>query len=324
MAMRVPALANLRDQAGQAVDLVVVDAVGRLGHVGAGADLAGEGGEGDVVAREAGAAIAHRALQVLRADAGVGAQRLGHGVDVGARHAVADVGQHVGVGDLGGDVGVHRDLGQLGVHEVHALHRRLLLAHLQIDGLQHVAGLGVALADQDRVGEQHVAHDAAERDEFRIVAEAEVGADLAAGGGLEGGLDLGAGRAGHHRAGDDDHVVALLVLAGPCRASPSPGARSGWRRSRCCPTASARSRSWRRSSGSPRWRPWSPTRRSRLAAISSLSCGSTIGILPAFMRVDERLVHVEADDAEAAAGEHCGERGTELAETDDRDARQSC
>ncbi len=197
--MRVPDLANFRHQGGQAIDLEVVDAVGRLGHVGAGADLAGEGCEGHVVAREAGAAVAHRTLEILRADAGVGAQRLGHRVDVGARHAVADVGQHVGVGDLGGDVGVHRDLGELGVHQVHALHRRLLLAHLQVDGLQHVAGLGVALADQDRVGEQHVAHDAAQRDEFRVVAKAQVRTDLAAGRGFEGRLDLAAGRARHHR-----------------------------------------------------------------------------------------------------------------------------
>ena len=41
-------------------------------------------------------------------------------------------------------------------------------------------------------------------------------------------------------------------------------------------------------------------------------------------RVDERLADVEADHGEAAAGEHCGKRRTELAEADDGDARQSC
>src|SRR6185436_8013019 len=118
-------LGELRDQAREAVDLVVVDAVGRLGYVGARAELAGKGGEGDVVAREAGAAVAHRALEVFLADPGVGTERLGDHVDVGAGQAVADVGQHVGVGDLGGDVGVDRDLGQFGAHPVHALDRRL-------------------------------------------------------------------------------------------------------------------------------------------------------------------------------------------------------
>ena len=44
-------LGELRDKAGQALDLVVVDLVGRHGDVGLGADLAGEGGKGDVVAR---------------------------------------------------------------------------------------------------------------------------------------------------------------------------------------------------------------------------------------------------------------------------------
>ncbi len=39
--------------------------------------------------------------------------------------------------------------------------------------------------------------------------------------------------------------------------------------------------------------------------------------------IHERLVHVEADDGEAAAGEHRRERGSKLAETNDRDARQS-
>ena len=64
-------------------------------------------------------------------------------------------------------------------------------------------------------------------------------------------------------------------------------------------------------------------RRSRLAAISSFSCGSMIGILPALRASTSDLVDVEADHAEAAAGEHRGERRAELAEADDVDAGES-
>ena len=46
--------------------------------------------------------------------------------------------------------------------------------------------------------------------------------------------------------------------------------------------------------------------------------------LAGVQRVDEGLADVETDHGEAAAGEHRGERRAELAEADDRDARQSC
>ena len=321
--MRVPALANLRDQAGQAVDLVVVDAVGRLSHVGAGADLAGQCCEGDVVAREARAAIAHGALQVLRADARVGAQRLGHGIDVGARQAVADVGQHVGVGDLGRDVGVDRDLGELGVDEVHALHRRLVLAHLQVDGLQHVAGLGVALADQDRIGIEHVAHHAAQRDELGIVAEAEIGPDLAARRRFERRLDLAAGGAGHHRAGDDHHVVALLVAQRLAERlhrlqHEAVGEEAG----------AVRRRRHDHEAG--------VALLDRFAGIHGRRQALLVGgdqlvelrlddrHLAGIQRIDQHLADVEADHGEAAAGEHRGKRRSKLAEADYRHARESC
>jgi len=39
-------------------------------------------------------------------------------------------------------------------------------------------------------------------------------------------------------------------------------------------------------------------------------------------RIDKGLAHVQADDVKTAAGEHRGERSTELGETDHRDARQ--
>jgi hypothetical protein len=274
-----------------------------------------------IVAREAGSAIAHRALQILRTDARVGAQRLGDGIDVGTRQAIADVGQHVGIGDLGRDVGVHRDLGQLGVHEVHALHRRLLLAHLQIDGLQHVAGLGVALADQDRVGVEHVAHDAAKGDELRIVAQAEIGPDLAARRRFEGGLDLAAGGAGHHRAGDDHHVVAVLAaqrLADRLHGlqHEAIGEEAGAVRRRrhdheaCVALLDGLAVVHRGRQALPVGGDQLVELRLDDRHLAGIQC------------VDKSLAHVEADHRKAAAGEHCGERCAELAETDHRDAGQ--
>ena len=91
---------------------------------------------------------------------------------------VADVRQHVRVGDLRRDEGVDRDLRQLGVHEIHAPDRGRVVAARSVDAFEDLAGPRVRLADQNHVGPQHVAHDAAERDELGVVAEAERRPDL--------------------------------------------------------------------------------------------------------------------------------------------------
>ena len=189
--------------------------------------------------------------------------------------------------------------------------------------LQHVAGLGVALADQDRVGEQHVAHDAAERDEFRIVAEAEIGADLAARGLLECRLDLRAGRAGHHRAGDDHHVVALLGLERLAERlhrleheAVAEEARAVGRRGHDHEAGVALLDGLVGVHGG---------RQARAVGGDQLvELRFDDRHLAGVEGIDEGLVHIEADDAETTAGEHRCKRRSELAETDHRDARQSC
>ena len=184
---------------------------------------------------------------------------------------------------------------------------------------QHVAGLGVALADQDRVGIEHVAHHRAERDEFRIVAEAEVGPDLAARRGLERRLDLAAGRARHHRRGDDHHVVAGLVaqrLAERLHRLQHEAVGEEARRVR-------RRRHDDEAGVAVLHRRVGVHRRGEARAVGGdqlVELRLDDRHLAGVERVDQRLVDVEADHAEAAAGEHRGERRTELAEADDVDA----
>ena len=72
------------------------------------------------------------------------------------------------------------------------------------------------------VGQQHVAHDAAQRDELGVVAEAEVLSDDAARGPLQRLADLAARRSRHHRARDVDDVIGSFLRS----ALPIPATAS--------------------------------------------------------------------------------------------------
>src|SRR5215469_6266385 len=196
---------------GQPVDLRSIEAVDGAGKVAGDAQLLGQAGERQIIAREARSAVADGAFQVLGANARIEAKRRGDYVDVGAIQLLADAGEHVRVADLGGDVSIYSQLGDFRIHKRHTGVGGLVLANLGVEAGEEVAGALVRFADQEHVGIEEVANDAAQRNEFRAVAEAKVGSHALAAGLFESLADGRTGGARHYGAGQADHVIVGLV-----------------------------------------------------------------------------------------------------------------
>src|SRR5258708_463243 len=100
-------------------------------------------------------------------------------------NVLTQTGQDVCKADLRGDVSVHGEFGDFSVDKVHAGHRGAVLAHASIQGFQHRARAPVRFSDQQKIGIEEVTDHAPERDKFRAVAQAEIGAGAFTAGSLK-------------------------------------------------------------------------------------------------------------------------------------------
>ena len=191
-----------------------VQAIRGLRQIGRHAECRGDERERHVVAREAGPAVAEAAGEVLPADARVEPNRRRHDVDVSPRQLVTQLRQQVGEGDLGRHERVDRDLGELRILEAHARDRRVRRHDLPIALLEMRARPLIELTDEQEVRIEKVANDAAQGDELRAVAHAEVDARGLARVPFEHRDQAVARRAGQHRAGQHHRVIPRFLGQG--------------------------------------------------------------------------------------------------------------
>src|ERR1700722_10456633 len=171
----------------EAVDALLVDALGGFQHVELDAYRGGKVDEGLNVLRKAEATEAEAGLEELRADAGIEAHGVGDFLDVGA-DALAEVGDDIGVTDFQGEERVGSVLDEFGAADrgdqefaagaVRALSRvdraiKFLFEDGPIDFAEGGGALFVLDADDDAVRVKEIGHGGAFAQELGIGCDLE-------------------------------------------------------------------------------------------------------------------------------------------------------
>src|SRR5438309_640305 len=155
-------------------DLRAVKEIGSLGEAGRGADPSCKRGQSAIISGKAGPAVAHCALQIFGADAGIEPEGISNDIHVRFWQLLAEARKHVGIADFSSDISIHGELSDLRIDEVHPCNGGRILADVFVDVCQDLARARVRFPDEQKIRIIEIADHGAESDELRAVTQAEI------------------------------------------------------------------------------------------------------------------------------------------------------